>query len=184
MNILAISGSLRAASTNTALLRATAELAPPTVPIRLYDGLDDLPHFSPERDQANTSEAVNKLRTALQESDAVIICTPEYIHGMPGILKNMLDWLASSGEFVNKPVGVISAGPSDTGGSRAHASLSYTLSVLMANLPEKASLIVPFVKTRLDAAGHVTDPILIQELRDVVTALVDAVEAKQSQHNG
>ena len=106
----------------------------------------------------------------------MLFCTPEYIHGMPGVLKNMLDWVASSGEFVNKPVGVISAGPSDMGGSRAHASLAYTLGVLMAQLPENASLIVPFVKTKLDADGHVTDPLLTQQLRTVVHALVQAVQ--------
>ncbi|MBD2755980.1 NADPH-dependent FMN reductase [Spirosoma validum] len=176
MNILAISGSLRAASANTSLLRATAELAPSNVVITIYEDLDDLPHFSPERDRDNTSEPVTKLRSLLQEADAVIICTPEYIHGMPGVLKNMLDWLASSGEFVNKPVSVISASPSDMGGSRAHASLCYTLSVLMAKLPEQASLIVPFVRAKVDADGHVTDPQLIRQLKNVVIALVNAAK--------
>ncbi|AKD54504.1 NADPH-dependent FMN reductase [Spirosoma radiotolerans] len=179
MHILAISGSLRAGSTNTSLLRAAAELAPTTVTITLYDGLDDIPAFSPERDKENKTESINKLRTLLQEADAVLFCTPEYIHSMPGILKNMLDWLASSGEFVDKPVGVISAGPSDTGGSRAHAALSYTLAILTAQLPEKASLIVPFVKTKLDASGHVTDSVLSQQLRDVLDALVQAVQLKK-----
>lgn len=174
MNILAISGSLRAASTNTYLLRTMAELAPPTVTVTVYNELDSLPHFSPERDRENTSESVINLRRLLQKADSVVICTPEYIHGVPGVLKNMLDWLASSGEFVDKPVGVISASPSDMGGSRAHASLSYTLSVLTAKLPEGASLIVPFVRTKLDVSGHVTDQKLMQELRNVLTALTDA----------
>ena len=174
MHILAISGSLRAGSTNTSLLRAAAELAPDAVSITLYDGLDAIPAFSPERDRENKTESVNNLRQLLQEADAVLFCTPEYIHGMPGTLKNMLDWLASSGEFVHKPVGVISAGPSDTGGSRAHAALSYTLAVLTAQLPEEASLIVPFVKTKLDTSGRVIDPVLLQQLKDVVNALVRA----------
>ena len=176
MKILAISGSLRAGSTNTSLLRAAAELAPSSVTVTLYDGLEDLPPFSPERDKENNSEPVNKLRLLLQEADAALICTPEYIHGIPGVLKNMLDWLASSGEFVYKPVGVISAGPSDMGGSRAHASLSYTLAILTAELPKGASLIVPFVRTKLDTDGHIIDPVLAQQLRDVVDALVMAIQ--------
>lgn len=176
MNILAISGSLRAASTNTSLLRAAAGLAPRDVTVTLYEELDDLPHFSPERDRENKSEAVTRLRAGLLEADAVLICTPEYIHGVPGILKNMLDWLASSGDFVNKPVGVISASPSESGGARAHASLSYTLSVLMAKLPEEASLIVPFVRTKLNPEGHVTDPGLIQELKNVLAGLANTVK--------
>ena len=106
----------------------------------------------------------------------MLICTPEYIHGMPGVLKNMLDWLASSSEFVDKPVGVLSASPSDMGGSRAHASLSHTLEVLTAKLPPKASLIVPFVRQRMDANGHIIDIVLTQELQAVVAALVDVVE--------
>ncbi|GAB3723663.1 NADPH-dependent FMN reductase [Spirosoma lituiforme] len=179
MHILAISGSLRSGSTNTLLLRTAAELAPETVTITLYDGLDAIPAFSPERDQENKTESVKNLRQLLQEADAVLFCTPEYIHGMPGTLKNMLDWLASSGELVDKPVGVISAGPSDMGGSRAHSSLSYTLAVLTAQLPEKASLIVPFVKTKLNAVGRITDPVLIQQVKDVVDALVQAVEHKE-----
>lgn len=178
MHILAISGSLRAASTNTSILRALAELAPSTVPVTLYGGLNDLPHFSPERDIDPAPEAVTNLRTQLREADAAIICTPEYIHGMPGVLKNMLDWIASSGEFVYKPVGVISAGPSDMGGSRAHALLFHTMEVLTANLPEKASLIIPFVRTKLDADGRVIDPDLVDQLRLVIETLMEAVQPR------
>lgn len=177
MNILAISGSLRAASTNTSLLRAAATLAPSGVTITIYDGLDDLPHFSPERDVEPAPDSVSRLRTQLRQADAVMICTPEYIHGMPGVLKNMLDWLASSGEFVYKPVSVISAGPSASGGSRAHALLFHTLEVLTAHLPEGASLIVPSVKMRLNGHGEITDPVMAQELKAVIDSLVNAVQA-------
>ena len=180
MKILAISGSLRAASTNTALLRAVADIAPANIEIQLYDGLDALPYFSPERDVDPAPEPVHTLRVQLREADAVIVCTPEYIHGMPGVLKNMLDWLASSGEFVYKPVSVISASPSDMGGSRAHASLFHTLEVLTAYLPLEASLIVPFIRTKMDANGHVTDVVLTQQLRDLVAALVKAVQTNSA----
>ena len=175
MHFLAISGSLRAASTNTLLLQATASLTPPGVTITLYDGLDTLPHFSPERDKDPAPEPVLALRAQLHRADVVLICTPEYIHGMPGVLKNMLDWIASSGEFVNKPVGVMSAGPSDLGGSRAHESLSHTLEVLMAVVPNGASLIVPYIRQRLAADGTIIDPLLMQELRTIIDALVGAV---------
>lgn len=177
MKILAISGSLRAASTNTSLLKAVIGLAPANVDVYLYDGLSTLPYFSPELDIEPAPEPVVQLRTQLREADAVVFCTPEYIHGIPGVLKNMLDWLASSGEFVYKPVGVISASPSDLGGSRAHASLFHTLEVLTAYLPPEASLIVPFVRTKLDANGRVTDPDLAQQLRNVIDALVQAIQA-------
>ena len=182
MRILTLSGSLRAASTNTQLLEAMAELAPPTVTISRYSSLDNLPHFSPERDTDPALEAVTDLRSQLKEADAVIICTPEYIHGMPGVLKNMLDWVASSGEFVHKPVGVLSAGPSDMGGSRAHAALMHTMDVLMADITEKASLIVPFVRQRLDTDGRITDPVLKQELQTVLSTLIHTVEKLVAHH--
>lgn len=172
MNILAISGSLRADSSNTRLLRAAAGLTPPGVSITLYDGLDTLPFFSPERDKEPVPVAVQTLRSMLQQADAVLICTPEYIHGIPGVLKNMLDWLASSGDFVHKTVGVMSASPSDLGGSRAHESLSHTLDVLMADIPEGGSLIVPHIRRRLAADGTIIDSNLSQEVQTVIDALI------------
>src|SRR5262249_37658099 len=99
MKILAISGSLRAGSTNTALLRATASLAPKGVEVLLFDGLRELPHFSPEIDGDDSPAPVVHLRESLAAADAVLICTPEYAFGMPGSLKNALDWCVSSAEF-------------------------------------------------------------------------------------
>lgn len=184
MNFLAISGSLRPTSTNTSILRAAAALVPLGVTITMYDGLDDLPHFSPERDGEQSPTSVAHLRSLLQEADAVIICTPEYIHGMPGVLKNMLDWVVSSGEFVYKPVGIISAGPSDTGGARAHASLTHTLEVMTAYFTDQTSLIIPFVRTKLNGEGQITDPETAEALRRVLLALVNTVEQRSvtSQH--
>jgi chromate reductase len=181
MRILTISGSLRAASTNTLLLEAIAKLAPSTVTVTRYTSLDNLPHFSPERDINPAPEVVTDLRTKIREANAIIICTPEYIHGMPGVLKNMLDWMASSGEFVHKPVGVLSAGPSDMGGSRAHVALSHTMEVLMAQLPEQASLIVPFIRQRMDTDGQITDPVLKQALQVVLSTLIRTVGKQTAQ---
>jgi NAD(P)H-dependent FMN reductase len=138
--------------------------------------LDDLPHFSPERDGEQSPAAVTHLRALLREADAVLICTPEYIHGMPGVLKNMLDWVVSSGEFVYKPVGIISAGPSDTGGGRAHASLTHTLEVMTAHITEDASLIIPFVRTKINADGQITDPETAEALQRLLNSLVKSVE--------
>jgi len=118
MRILALSGSLRASTTNTRLVRATAALAPETIEITIYDGLADLPHFSPDLDGDDPPASVHNLRKLLQEVDDVLICTPEYAFGVPGSLNNALDWTVSSGEFYRKPVAVISASPSPTGETR------------------------------------------------------------------
>lgn len=104
MRILAISGSLRAASSNTILLNAAAALAPENVEVVVYRGLGDLPHFNPHLDKGPVPPAVTDFRTQLGKSSGVIISSPEYAHGVPGVLKNGLDWLVASGElYVTNP---------------------------------------------------------------------------------
>ena len=143
MKIVAISGSLRAGSTNTALVRAAAGLAPEGMEVAVYDGLGGLPHFSPERDGDAAPDAVRDLRALLGGADGVLICTPEYAFGMPGSLKNALDWLVTSGELWRKPVAALSASPSALGGEKAHAALVLTLSALEAHIAAEASLLDP-----------------------------------------
>lgn len=172
MHLVAISGSLRANSTNTQLIRATAALAPATVTFTVYEGLDDLPHFSPERDGDAPPPAVVHWRNLLQSADALLICTPEYAFGIPGTLKNALDWTVSSGSLNTKPVAAITASPLYGGGANAHAALLLTLSALGANVPEGGTLTVPAVKSKLNAEGIVTDPALTQSLRAVLEALL------------
>ena len=96
MRILAISGSLRAASSNTALLRAAGALAPEGVEVVLYEGLAGLPHFNPDLDDLDTGTAppaVVGFRSRLDASDGVSISSPEYAHGVPGAMKNAIDWV-------------------------------------------------------------------------------------------
>ena len=91
-----ISGSLRTASTNTALVRAAAALAPDGVEVTVYDGLGDLPHFSPELGEEDAPAARPKFCGECSAGlIGVLICTPEYAFGMPGSLKNALDWLVT-----------------------------------------------------------------------------------------
>ena len=173
MQILAISGSLRLNSTNSNLLRAAASLAPKNVNFKFYDGLADLPHFSPELDSDNPPASVTHLRELLQLADGVIICTPEYAFGVPGSLKNALDWTVSSGAFAGKPTGAISASPNHLGGERAHASLVLTLTALAARVVEDASFTVPFVRTKLNAEGA-PETNLAAALRAALDALARA----------
>ena len=133
IKILAISGSLRASSSNTAICRAAIGLAPDIIDISIYERLGDLPSFNPELNGDTVPEPVQDWRTRLKESDGVLICTPKYAHGMPGVLKNALDWIVSSGEFVDKHTAVISASPSPDGGDKAHASLVQTRTYALTN---------------------------------------------------
>lgn len=180
MRILAISGSLNATGTITTFVRAIASLAPADMEIMPYEGLADLPHFSPDRDGDNTPAAVEQLRGLLRVADAVLICTPEYAYGMPGSLKNALDWTVSSGEFVNKPVAALSASPYPSGGERAHASLLLTLTALSATIADGAALTVPLVRTKMGADGVVSDDATAQALRSVLDALARAVHTNDA----
>jgi NAD(P)H-dependent FMN reductase len=172
MNILALSGSLKLASTNTKLVHEAARLAPSEVSFTLYEGLASLPHYSPDLDTDDPPADVQTWRTAVRTADAVLISTPEYAYGMPGSLKNALDWTVSSGEFLNKPVAVLSASPSHSGGASAHQSLRLTLTALAASVADSTSLTVPMIGKKLDAAGHIHDLSLQQALRAVIDALV------------
>src|ERR1041385_3095754 len=102
--ILAISGSLRAESFNTAVLRAVQQMVGQGATVIFYNGYDQLPHFNTELDTDNAPERVKQVRDLRRTADGVVICTPEYAFGMPGSLKNALDWTVSSGEFNEKPV--------------------------------------------------------------------------------
>ncbi len=131
LNILAISGSLRSSSSNAAIIRTLSGMTPTGVTVSLYDGLADLPHFNPELDTDTPPDAVTDLRKQLKQADGILICTPEYAFGVPGALKNLLDWTVSSGEFVDKPVALITASSS---GQYAHPSLLLTLGALSARV--------------------------------------------------
>ena len=155
MKILAISGSLRPSSSNTAILRALIELASDRMNISIYDGLGNLPYFNPDLDVDDALAPVQDWRTRLKEANGVIFCTPEYAHGIPGVLKNALDWIVSSGEFMNKPTAVISASPSPDGGDKANASLVQTLRVMMAEISEEAKLCIPAVSAKLNDQSQV-----------------------------
>ena len=99
MRILTISGSLRAASSNTSVLEALALLAPPGVAVTRYEGLGALPHFNPDIEMEALPEAVARLRRQVAEADGLIVSSPEYAHGIAGSFKNGLDWLVAAWIF-------------------------------------------------------------------------------------
>ena len=108
MHLLALSGSLRAISTNTALLHAFADIAPDGIIVEIFDGMGDLPLFSPDL-EADTPDSVLRLAEKVAECDGILIACPEYAHGIPGAFKNALDWLVSRFEIPGKPVMLVHA---------------------------------------------------------------------------
>ena len=154
--ILAVSGSLRASSINATVLRAFAALVPSNVETVFYQGLGDLPHFNPDFDvdRENAPQSVKDWRGQVQTVDAVVVCSPEYAHGVPGSLKNALDWLVSSGETVGKPFAVINASSRSV---HAHAQLIEILTTMAANVIHAASITLPLNLKNMTEAQIIAD---------------------------
>jgi chromate reductase, NAD(P)H dehydrogenase (quinone) len=172
VRVLAICGSLRRASSNGALLDAAARLASDVVQVSMYGELAELPAFSPDLDGDIAPEAVGRFRAGLRACDAVLISSPEYAHGVPGALKNALDWVVGSGELIDKPVAVINASGRAT---HAWTSLTETLVTMTAHVVLDASVTIPLEGKALDANGIVNHPELSATLRSAIDALAAAV---------
>lgn len=152
--ILAISGSLRSGSSNHNILKFLGRSVPEDIHYFIYDRLAEIPPFDPGLDNERPPEAISELRHFMKTSAGVVICTPEYAFGVPGQLKNMLDWMVSSGSLVDKPVALVTA---SSVGTNAHASMLLTLGALSAKVIEDATLLIPFIRSKMDAEGNVTD---------------------------
>ena len=178
IKLIAISGSLRASSSNTTILWALSELAPTKIEISIYEGIGELPHFNPDLDGDLAPLSVQTWRTQIQEADGILFCTPEYAHGIPGVLKNALDWIVSSGELMHKPTAVISASPAPDGGSKANAALVQTLRVMMAEIDPSAILCIPAISAKLTASGQLTDPDLVVSLQLLLDTLIKTIDRR------
>ena len=177
MKILAISGSLRAVSSNTAVLRAAARLAPDGVEIVLFEGLASLPFFNPDLDGDTVPNTVAAFRRWVGEADGMLISSPEYARGVAGVLKNGLDWLVGSSEFPNKPVALINTSPRAT---HALAALTLTLETMSAQLVRDACVTLPLLGTASDEAAIVANAALAAPLREAVTRLAAAISSASS----
>ncbi len=169
-HILAISGSLNPASTNTIILKTLSTLAPANVTITLNDDIGQLPFFSPDKDPQ--IEALLHFKQQVQAAGSVIFSTPEYAFGVPGVLKNALDWLVYTGELNQKPVAVISASPLYLGGDKALASLLLTLTALGTIKDEASSLSIGNIKNKISPAGEITDGDTLQLLSALLNNLI------------
>jgi chromate reductase len=172
MQLLAISGSLRAASTNTAALDALKRLAPAEVEIVLYRDLGALPHFNPDDDEAAPPPAAAALRALVGSSDGLIIAMPEYAHGVPGAFKNALDWLVASDVFPGKPVALINTAPR---AFHAQSALRETLATMSARLVAEAFIALPLTGKVVDADMIIADGHFAAALREGLDRFIGAI---------
>ncbi len=169
MRVLAIPGSLRATSSNAALLHAASSVAPAGTEMVFYDGLAGLPHFSPDLDVDPVPAPVAALRVQIGAVDALAISSPEYAHGMPGALKNALDWLVSAVEPIGKPVLLISASPG--GAAHAHAQLLEVLRTMSMQVIDGGAHV--FSRAKLDAGGRIMAPELLAAMSSGLARLAE-----------
>ena len=177
MRVLAISGSLRRASNNTALLRALAEEAPEGVEVELWDGLAEIPPYDADEDLAEGPVAVEAFRELVRDVDAVVFATPEYNSSIPGALKNALDWASrplATNAFRNKPVAVIGSSAGAFGAVWAAAELRTVLGAMGARVAE-VELAVGHAHEKLDDRGELADDEVRGQLAEALDILLAQV---------
>jgi chromate reductase len=175
IRVLAISGSLRGASTNRAALEALARLAPEGVKVLVYGDLAKLPPFNPDDDIEDKPkpEPVATLLALVAASDALVIAAPEYAHGIPGALKNALDWLVASETFAGKPTALINTSPR---AFHAQASLREILSTMAARLIPEAFVAISLTGKAFTAEDVLADPICARRLTESLETLIAATK--------
>ena len=151
LRILCLSGSLRSASFSTSILRAMSYVQHPGLRLSVRT-LEDIPLYNEDLDAEPAVTAVAKLREQVLESDGIVIATPEYNHGMPGVLKNALDWAsrpAFASCFREKPVLIITSAPGPTGGVRAQYQVRETLVSMLAKVVPGREILLPGAENRV-----------------------------------
>jgi len=138
----------------------------------IYDGIRNIPAFDPGIDNDNSPAPVADLREQLTQADGIIICTPEYAFGVPGALKNALDWTVSSGSFSGKPTALITA---STGGENAHEAMIKILGAIDAKISPNTTLLIQFVRSKMDSSGIITDPDTSQNLKTLIEAFTNSL---------
>ena len=159
IQIAAIAGSLRRGSYNKALLRAAQQLAPGTMQIEIHD-LSAIPLFSEDVERVRIPPAVVSLRDAVADADGFLVATPEYNHGVPGVMKNAFDWLSrppGASVLDGKPSGIIGASPGITGTARAQSQLRQSFVFTNTPVLPQPEVLVGRAHQKFDSDGRLTD---------------------------
>jgi len=178
--ILAISGSTRKNSTNHRLLKAIAELSKEIFNVEIHNSIERLPQFNRDDDNEYVAKEVTHFRQLLNEADGVIICTPEYAHGVPGSLKNAIDWTVGTGEFSHKPTMLITA---STDGKYGHQSLLETLRVIEAENVENLQLLIPFASAKINADNKFTDEKTLADIKNLLVIFEKTINKNATKRN-
>ena len=179
MQLLALSGSLRKASYNTAAIEALKMLAPKDIEI-IIGKIDELPLFNPDR-EAERISAVEALKSNLADAKGLIIASPEYAHGISGPMKNALDWLVSGVEFPDKPIMLINTSPR---ASHALDALREVLVTMSGHLIDSACIAIPLLGSELDKKGILDNAAITSTLKSGLDEFCRQIREPQLNNNG
>ncbi len=179
--VVVISGSTRAASTNTAFARTAAAHPPAGTTVTAWIALTGLPHFDPDLDRDPLPAPVAALRELLAGADAVILCTPEYAGALPGAFKNALDWTVGSTVFSDKPVAWINVAADVRRGEGAQAELATVLRYVQARVLAQACAHVPLDRNAVHADGLIADETTVHAVTGALAAVLAAIDAADTQ---
>ena len=178
ITVLAFAGSLRRGSLNKRLLRAAQREAPDGMSIEIIE-LDDIPMYNADVEAEGDPEPVTRFKSAISDADAVLIATPEYMHGIPGVLKNALDWASrppGESPLQDKPVAMMGASPSPVGTARAHLQLRRTLMYTESRVVGRPEVLVSDAGSKFDG-DTLTDEDARGFVRQLLEKLADEVRS-------
>jgi chromate reductase len=177
LKVLGVAGSLRRASFNRALLRAAQDQAPEGLVIEIFD-LAAVPLYNGDVEAEGDPEGVAAFKQAIRDADAVLLVTPEYNHGVPGVMKNAIDWASrppQSAPLAHKPVGIIGASPGMTGSARGQSQLRQAFEFTNSYCMPQPELLVFRAHEKFDAEGNLTDETTSAYLRRYLEAFMEWV---------
>jgi chromate reductase len=175
--ILGISGSIRSHSANETLLNFIAQQYSASLTMTNYKYLAALPHFNPDMGDGDIPFVVEGFLQQIREADGVLICTPEYVFSLPGVLKNALEWTVASSVFSGKPVALIVASGL---GEKAFESLQLIMHTIEATFDENTVMLIQGVRNKLDGQGKVSDQTLLKAIQDMMQAFQRCMDEKST----
>lgn len=170
--ILAISGSIRANSTNGAILKMLADAYPEDIDIEIFT-IADLPHFIPNTNDEDTPAIVKTFRALIEKADGVILCTPEYVFSVPAILKNAIEWTVSTTVFSDKPVAIIVASGV---GEKTYESLTLIMKTVGAVFDETTALLIQGARSKFDEKGRMNDKDTLQAIDKLMQSFIKSIK--------
>ena len=168
--IVILHGSLRDNSSSAAVIKKMINIIGDRANVIQYKGTGQLPHFD---DKAQVPETVNEFCNLILKADGVFICTPEYAFGIPGTLKNALDWTVGSGVFDRKPVALTTA---SSQGQKGHAAMLNVLTAINCRLNDKTNLLISYIRSKINTEGEVADENTLKDILQVVETFIETLD--------